>query len=262
MFFHVHTKAMSTLPQFLSAISHFHAKAHLPSPTLSCAVSRALEGAKRSFGKPSVSRKIISLHHLRLFGTHAFSDHVSFVRLRTIWRIFIQFFALLRFSEVASLTFDDLTWTPSGLDIYIKRSKTDQHAKGAIVSLNYNSDSNLCPIRLTKKYIRVLKYDSGYLLPVMSKKRPDGSTPLKYHSALADFKSLFKFFNLDPAGYGEHSGRRGGTTAAAAAGADINELKLQGRWRSDSMPRLYTENALRLRKDFASRLAKVNDIIF
>ena len=81
MFFHVHTKAMLTLPQFLSAISYFHAKAHLPSPTLSCAVSRALEGAKRSFGKPSVSRKIISLHHLRLFGTHAFSDHVIFVRL-------------------------------------------------------------------------------------------------------------------------------------------------------------------------------------
>ena len=146
MFFHVHTRAMSTLPQFLSAISHFHAKAHLPLPTLSCAVSRALEGAKRSFGKPSDSRKIISLQHLRTFGTYAFSDQVTFVRIRTIWRIFMQFFALLRFNDVASLTFDDLIWTPSGLDLLIKRSKTDQHAKGAIVSLNYNSDVNLCPV--------------------------------------------------------------------------------------------------------------------
>ena len=253
---------MSTLPQFLLAISHFHAKAHLPSPTLSIAVTRALEGAKRSFGRPSVSRKIITLQHLRVFGNYAFSDSVSFVRLRTIWRIFMQFFALLRFNEVASLTFDDLIWTPAGLDLFIKRSKTDQHAKGATVSLNYNSDPKLCPVRLTIKYIKMLKYDSGFLLPVMFKKKPDGSSSLKYHSALSDFKQLFKFFNMDPSGYGEHSGRRGGTTAAAAAGADLNELKLQGRWRSDSMPRLYTDNAFKLRRDFAARLADIKDIHF
>ena len=262
MFFHVHTRAMSTLPQFLSAISHFHAKAHLPSPTLSSAVTRALEGAKRSFGKPSVSRKVITLQHLRIFGNYAFSDTVTFVRLRTIWRIFMQCFALLRFNEVASLTFDDLIWTSSGLDLFIKLSKTDQHAKGATVSLNYNSDFKLCPVQLTIKYIKMLKYDKGFLLPVISKKKPDGSSPLKYHSALADFKQLFKFFNLDPTGFGEHSGQRGGTTAAAAAGADINELKLQGRWRSDSMPRLYTDNAVKLRRDFAARLADVQDISF
>ena len=255
MFFHVHTKAMSTLPQFLSAISHFHAKNHLPSPTLSLAVSRALEGAKRSFGKPSVSRKIISLDHLRVFGSHAFSDSVSFVRLRTIWRIFMEFFGLLRFNEVADLTFDDLTWTDSGLDIFIKCSKTDQHRKGDFVSLSYYSDPFLSRVRLTIKYIKTLKYDRGFLLPTLSANRPVNSTQLKYHSAFSDFKKLFHYFNMDPTGYGEHSGRRGGTTAAAAAGADINELKLQGRWRSDSMPRLYTDNALKNKRNFARRLA-------
>ena len=96
----------------------------------------------------------------------------------------------------------------------------------------------------------------------MSANRPVSKTHLKYHSALSDFKKLFKYFDLDPTGYGEHSGRRGGTTAAAAAGADINELKLQGCWRSDSMPRLYTDNAIKLCRDFASRLSKLNDINF
>ena len=96
----------------------------------------------------------------------------------------------------------------------------------------------------------------------MTAKKPNSSFPLKYHSALSDFKCLFKFFNIDSTGFGEHSGRRGGTTAAAAAGADINELKLQGRWRSDSMPRLYTDNAIKLRRDFASRLANINEIVF
>ena len=153
MFFHVHTKAMSTLPQFLSAISHFHAKAHLPSPTLSCAVSRALEGAKRSFGKPSVSRKIISLHHLRLFGAHAFSDHVNFVRLRTIWRIFMQFYGLLRFSEASNLVISDISWTNLGFDIFIAKSKTDQTRKGDWVSVASQPDSPYCPVAFTRRYI-------------------------------------------------------------------------------------------------------------
>ena len=174
----------------------------------------------------------------------------------------MEFYGLLHFSEVADLTFDDLTWTSSGLDLFIKCSKTDQHSEGDFFSLNYNLDPNLCPVRLTIKYIKKLNYDSGFLLPTLSANRPVSSTQLKYHSALSDFKKLFKYFDLDLTGYGEHSGRRGGTTAAAPAGADINELKLQGRWRSDSMPRLYTDNAIKLRRDFASRLANINEIVF
>ena len=110
MFYHVHTKAMSTLPQFLFAISHFHAKAHLPSPSLPCGVSRALEGAVHS----------VNCQFSENFGSHTFSDQVTFVRLRTIWFIFMEYFALLRFNEVAALTFDDLIWTPTGLDLFIK----------------------------------------------------------------------------------------------------------------------------------------------
>ena len=145
---------------------------------------------------------------------------------------------------------------------YFCETVKNQHAKGNFVSLNYNSDVKLCPVRLTIKYIKMLKCDSGYLLPTMSSKKPDCATQLKYNTALNDFKTLFKFFNMDPTGYGEHSGRRGGTTAAAAAGADINELKLQGRWLSDSMPRHYTDNAVKLRRDFAARLANIKNIIF
>ena len=60
--------------------------------------------------------------------------------------------------------------------------------------------------------------------------------------------------NIDPAGFGEHSGRRGGTTAAALSGASIDELMLQGR--STNMPRLYSDNASKVRRDFAIRLSK------
>ena len=76
---------MSTIPQFLPVISHFHAKSYLPSPSTSLSVTRALEGAKRSFGRPSIQRKIISPEMLRSLAD-LISTKISFPRLRTIWR--------------------------------------------------------------------------------------------------------------------------------------------------------------------------------
>ena len=79
--------------------------------------------------------------------------------------------------------------------------------------------------------------------------------PLKYNTALRDLHTVLRLIGIDPDGYGEHSGRRGGTTAAAAKGATLTELMLQGRWKSESMPRLYTDNAVKCKRKFARRLA-------
>ena len=47
----------------------------------------------------------------------------------------------------------------------------------------------------------------------------------------------------DPTKYGEHSGRRGGATAASEAGVSWLDLKRHGRWISDSAPQRYIETA-------------------
>ena len=53
-----------------------------------------------------------------------------------------------------------------------------------------------------------------------------------YSTALRNLRSALSSVGIDPSGYGEHSGRRGGTTAAPSKGATVNELKIQSRWRS------------------------------
>ena len=94
-------------------------------------------------------------------------------------------------------------------------------------------------------------------MPSMKSSSPDASTPLKYHTALRDLRTVLRLIGLYPTGYGEHSGRRGGTTAAANRGATLTELMIQGRWRSESMPRLYTDNAFKCKCKFAHRLAHI-----
>ena len=257
MLHHVDYRAMSTLPQALSAISHFHFKNHFHSPTTSKSISRALEGAKRKFGKPSTSVNIITIDHLHALSELAFKSSCSLVVLRTIWRIFIEFFGLLRFNEVAQLTLDDLIWTDVGFDLFIKKSKTDQHCKGDFVSIAKNSQLSICPVHLTHHYLRKLRLTSGFLLPCIRGKTIVIDAPLSYNSALRDLRKCLTKIGVDPTGFGEHSGRRGGTTAAAAAGASIDELMLQGRWSTQEMPRLYTDNALKSRREFATRLANL-----
>ena len=254
---HVSNRAMSTLPIVLAAISHYHSRCHFPTPTTSRSVTRALEGAKRTFGKPSVPAKIFTTSHLSSLSAKVYSPSCSLVFLRTVWRIFIEFFGLLRFNEVANLKFDDVFWTPIGFDLFIRKSKTDQHAKGDYVSISCNSDPTLCPVSLTKLYFKRINCTGGYLLPTFKGKIPDFNNPLSYSAALRDLRKCLSNVGIDPTGFGEHSGRRGGTTAAAASGASIDELMLQGRWRSTEMPRLYTDNAAKTRREFAIRLSKI-----
>ena len=94
-------------------------------------------------------------------------------------------------------------------------------------------------------------------MPSLRNGNPDPLSPLLYNTALRDLRSALRLIGVDPQGYGEHYGHRGGTTAAAARGATITELMIQGRWRSESMPRLYTDNATKCKRLFARRLASI-----
>ena len=165
MSYHVSSRAMSTLPIVLAAISHYHSRCHYPTPTTSRSVTRALEGAKRTFGKPSVPAKIFTASHLTTLSSKVYSPSCSLVFLRTVWRVFIKFFGLLRFNEVANLTFDDISWHSNGFDLHIRKSKTDQHSKGDFVSIVKNKNPALCPVSLTLYYFNKLSIKSDYLMP-------------------------------------------------------------------------------------------------
>ena len=257
MIFHVHCHAFSTFPIILSAISHFHSKHFMTSPTTSRLITRSLEGAKRLFGSPSTPPKIITKDILRSLITLSFNASVSFVTFWTVWCIAMEFYGLLRFSEVSNLQFSDLRWTDLGFDIFIRLSKTDQTGKGDWVANARQPDSPFCPVTLSERYLSLLGYTTGFIMPAIKHSRPDPSTPLSYNTALCDLQSVFCLINLDPTGYGKHSSCRGGTTAAASKGSTIDELMIQGRWRYESLPRLYTDNALKCKRKFAKRLAQL-----
>ena len=68
---------------------------------------------------------------------------------------------------------------------------------------------------------------------------------ISYADSLSVSRSLLSRVGVkNPGAYGEHSGRRGGATAAAGAGMSLEKIKRHGRWRSISMPQEYIDDEL------------------
>ena len=82
---------------------------------------------------------------------------------------------------------------------------------------------------------------------------------LSYSTALEDTKALMALIGRDPSDYGEHSGRRGGATAASEAGVSWIDLKRHGRWASDSAPQRYIEQTAKRTHAVAAALANESE---
>ena len=139
--------------------------------------------------------------------------------------------------------------------ITIRKSKTDQSGKGEKKIL-YAVDSRpmMCPVRLTKKYlVRLSKHlgekgenYEGCLQPQVKKCSKLGyQIPLKekricYSTCLEESKKLL--IKIGAKGrFGEHSGRRGGATTAAANGANLDEVQKLGNLKSSGCANRYID---------------------
>ena len=101
-------------------------------------------------------------------------------------------------------------------------------------------------MRLTELYFRRLGLTySGYLMPRSQLQdgslAPDPDRALSYTTSLEDLRNLLSLLGYDSTKFGEHSGKRGGATAAASAGLSAASLQRLGQWRSPRMPTIYTD---------------------
>ena len=226
-------------------------------------MKKVITGIKRRVAKPVSPKSPLSFDILAEVLAVA-TQRGSLLAWRTLWRINMEFFALLRWEEVANLRVQDIKFHGNHMDIFIKKSKTDQLRRGASVRVARHWEKpHACPVNITLIYIRMLKYSSGQnglMQPrIITTKHGQAGAPdsrLSYSRALQDLKDMIEATGRDSSSYGEHSGRRGGATAAAEAGAEWTDLKRLGRWASDTAPQLYVENTERKKSRLPDLLAR------
>ena len=158
----------------------------------------------------------------------------KFIHVRDMFMMTLMFLGFLRESEVTQLKPENV-WeeTIDGeavLFIFVVKAKNDQFSTGHTIVLGGDATSPICPIKWHRLYRRFAK---GKHLFYKANNRARAGLAKTTPNAI--IKKLLRTINVDPEPYGSHSLRRGGVTAAVAAGVDILVLARHGNWHSEAI---------------------------
>jgi len=218
---------------------------HLINPLDSALCKMAVEVAKRSYAAGCKRKQVLQPQQVALLLQHLCKSPVPFRKLRLACMIAVAFGGVLRIDEVLHLRRQDVTFTESHVELFLYKSKTDQHRHGNSVLIANSSSSISCHLLL-----------SLYLQKWPSQSPGRRLFPVSYNVALADLKATIGQCHLPPGDFGWHSLRSGAASAALNRGVDYDAVKAAGRWKSThSVDRYLDRSTLnRLKVSVALRL--------
>jgi integrase len=223
---------LATIRQYLAAITHRHRENGLESPVAHEIVRRIVRGIARTNGTSQARKAAVTLDHLRAMLLEVRGDDLKARRDRAI--VLLGFAAALRRSELAALRVEDLRFEKRGLVVTIRRSKTDQEAKGAEIAVPYVANRSLCAVRAVKAWLGASGVTTGPLFRSFSLQRQMLETPIDGRDVANLVKKLASKARLD-GDFSGHSLRAGFATSAAAAKASLDAIARTTRHKSVSV---------------------------
>ena len=228
-------RATATIARHLTAIAEAHKRMGHESPTAHPAVREVHRGIRRTFGTAHNHKQALETHDVRAMVRHLAGRPMD-VRDRAL--VLIAFMAALRRSELVALNVDDVAFVPEGLEITVRRSKTDQEGVGEVLGVPYASDPTCCPVRALRAHLD----SSGIVEGAIFRSMRHGER-LSGRAAAARIKRLAAKIGHDPERVGGHSTRRGFITSAAKAQVHERDIMRHSRHCSIVVFRSYIEQA-------------------
>ena len=178
------------------------------------------------------------------------------LKYRDLAMITVQFYGMLRVSELTNLTFNDFEIAPGLIRFTIRKSKTDQSGKGHDFYIQdgkkeYNAYKHfICYIQNLPQELHQVhlfkstnKWGNIFIL--------DGIKPDAYNRRI---KKWCKAAGLEERNYSSHSIRRGAARTAALNGASISSIKERGNWKSSVFLRYIEVDSETAEKDLFNKL--------
>jgi site-specific recombinase XerD len=217
----------STIGRRAAAIGYHHKMAGHEPPTNGEGVRAVLRGIRRTIGaaqqgKAPATADLIG-HMLALCPN-------SMIGRRDRALLAFGFAGAFRRSELCALEIDDLTETPDGLRVLIRRSKGDQEGVGqeVVIPRGYR----LRPVEAVQTWLAAAEISSGPVFRAVTKGGRVSDEAVADDSAARIVKRYARRVGLDPASYAGHSLRSGFLTSAAESGASIWKLSEVSRHKS------------------------------
>lgn len=228
------------LSQALAAISVAHTTAGHPSPRGAGPVKEVLAGIRRTVGTAQRQASPLLKEHLKQI-IAALPDSLLGLRDRAL--LLVGFFGAFRRSELVGLSVEDLKFTSEGLEITLRRSKTDQEGAGHTKGLPYAATPNLCPVRALQAWLEASHISSGPVFREVNRHGGISSSALTGRSVARILKRNASSVGLDSENISGHSLRAGFATQAARSGRSERSIQRQTGHKSVGMLRRYIRDA-------------------
>ena len=210
---------VSTIDLKRAAIVHVHDAHNLPDPTAYAEVKAVMSGIRREVGSAPVQKEALSLDELRTL-INALPDDLAGKRDRAL--LLVGFAGAFRRSELAALNVADVHIN-GALRVTIRKSKTDQEARGLVKVIPAIADQDLDPMNALRDYLNAADIQSG---PIFRRFNSYGVTKARLtpQSVALIVKRAAQRAGIDARLLSGHSLRAGFITAAYNAGARDNDI--------------------------------------
>ena len=156
----------STLSRCMASICQAHLQADLESPTRDLRVNMVMSGIRRKHGTARASKTALLVGDLRSI-ISAIPDSLIGRRDRAL--LLVGFCGAFRRSELVGIDVNDLQLRSQGLEVTIRRSKTDQFGIGRKVGIPYTSTPETCPVRSLQVWMKASGITAGPLFRAVTK---------------------------------------------------------------------------------------------
>lgn len=214
----------STLERRLVSIGHSHRHSHLENPATDPAVRAVWDGIRREKGSAK-ARKNPALTKLIRKMIAALPATNLGARDRAL--LLLGYAGALRRSELVNLAVSDLELADEGLIITLRKSKTDQNARGRRIGIPFGNYEETCPVRAVRNWLDVSGITEGALFRAVNRHGQVQPGQLGDKPVATVVKRSLTAAGFDPKNFAGHSLRSGFATMAALAGSSERDIQKQ-----------------------------------
>ena len=231
---------IKTVTLRLTGIAHYHREAGLPSPLKAAWLH--IKNAKRLYKEDPGGRHAVTYEMLHRMMPRI-PESVLGVRNRAM--ILVAFAAGWRKTEVTGLFYSDLSFVPSGIELWLRSSKTDQTGEGRLVGIQPGEHASTCPVLALQAWIALRGNWEGPLFPRMTRQGEVSRKPLgrRGQALYIAVKKYIAAIGEDPTMFGAHSLRVGMITESAKNGASEAAIMQRTGHKHSAMLRHYIRPA-------------------
>ncbi len=237
--------AVATLAHRLIAIHRAHTDRGLDSPVKDRLVKRTMQGIRRTFGVAQRrARALVKDDLLELLVLVAKQKPLKAARDKAL--LLLAFAGAFRRSELVALRMEDITPHAHGIELLIRRSKTDQEGEGRMVFVPLAKSEERCPVKALDGWLELAGIGEGPLFrPVNRHDKVVKDLALTPQSVALIVKSAVgKSKGVDAAKtISAHSLRAGFVTEAATVGMQTSAIMGQTGHKSLEMVYRYVRPA-------------------